>query len=439
MGRKKIQISRIADERNRQVTFTKRKFGLMKKAYELSVLCDCEIALIIFNSSNKLFQYASTDMDKVLLKYTEYSDPHESRTNSDIVDMLHKKEHKSCDSPDLLQDSYDSNKYSKISNTDAYGSAPALDHMAVNPQHLYQQPPLSYLPNSLLHAQHQMDQQKMLSLNGRHSVSPPSNSSSSPSQPANDSGMVSTGADTGSALSSTYTDLDSNKDSSKDNQQNGQRHAANNGQMTSIIGQNNAIGNGQATVTNGQANGSPQDVQEQLRRKSPMRSRPDLRVHIPASSHAPTLNPSLVGQSSLQNPYSQVLPTYGSDYMLGQPHLGDIGFNSPLLTSSAWPHPTPLHPLSVMKDEMSGMNGNGESTIKAEPGSPLNGSDEQVSPQSITHSGNSPIASNHLQSSFHPSFHHQHQSLHHQSQHLMELGCAKRPRLDHGVVPSWAS
>ncbi|KAK7068546.1 Myocyte-specific enhancer factor 2C, partial [Halocaridina rubra] len=69
-----------------EVTFTKRKFGLMKKAYELSVLCDCEIALIIFNSSNKLFQYASTDMDKVLLKYTEYNEPHESRTNNDIVE-----------------------------------------------------------------------------------------------------------------------------------------------------------------------------------------------------------------------------------------------------------------------------------------------------------------------------------------------------------------
>lgn len=69
------------------MTFTKRKFGLMKKAYELSVLCDCEIALIIFNSSNKLFQYASTDMDKVLLKYTEYNEPHESRTNSDIVEV----------------------------------------------------------------------------------------------------------------------------------------------------------------------------------------------------------------------------------------------------------------------------------------------------------------------------------------------------------------
>ena len=59
----------------------------MKKAYELSVLCDCEIALIIFNSTNRLFQYASTDMDKVLLKYTEYSEPHESRTNSDILEV----------------------------------------------------------------------------------------------------------------------------------------------------------------------------------------------------------------------------------------------------------------------------------------------------------------------------------------------------------------
>ncbi|NWI37151.1 MEF2B factor, partial [Picathartes gymnocephalus] len=91
MGRKKIQISRILDQRNRQVTFTKRKFGLMKKAYELSVLCDCEIALIIFNSTNRLFQYASSDMDRVLLKYTEYSEPHESRTNSDILETLKRK------------------------------------------------------------------------------------------------------------------------------------------------------------------------------------------------------------------------------------------------------------------------------------------------------------------------------------------------------------
>ena len=69
------------------MTFNKRKFGVMKKAYELSVLCDCEIALIIFSSSNKLYQYASTDMDKILLKYTEYNEPHESLTNKNIIDV----------------------------------------------------------------------------------------------------------------------------------------------------------------------------------------------------------------------------------------------------------------------------------------------------------------------------------------------------------------
>ncbi|XP_021695876.1 myocyte-specific enhancer factor 2 isoform X1 [Aedes aegypti] len=111
MGRKKIQISRITDERNRQVTFNKRKFGVMKKAYELSVLCDCEIALIIFSSTNKLYQYASTDMDKVLLKYTEYNEPHESLTNKNIIELQvnAQKENKngtmSPDSPEP-EDSY---------------------------------------------------------------------------------------------------------------------------------------------------------------------------------------------------------------------------------------------------------------------------------------------------------------------------------------------
>lgn len=76
----------------KKVTFNKRKFGVMKKAYELSVLCDCEIALIIFSSSNRLYQYASTDMDKVLLKYTEYNEPHESLTNKNIIEVSKNKQ-----------------------------------------------------------------------------------------------------------------------------------------------------------------------------------------------------------------------------------------------------------------------------------------------------------------------------------------------------------
>ncbi|OAF70529.1 hypothetical protein A3Q56_01717 [Intoshia linei] len=101
MGRKKIKISRIADERNRQVTFTKRKFGLMKKAYELSILCDCEVALIIFNSSGRLFQFSNDNINKVLMKYADSKEPQENRTNEDIVGMLSKKYNGS------ITDSYD--------------------------------------------------------------------------------------------------------------------------------------------------------------------------------------------------------------------------------------------------------------------------------------------------------------------------------------------
>jgi hypothetical protein len=71
MGRKKIQIQSIKDDRNRQVTFLKRKHGLMKKAYELSVLCNCEVALVILPSNNKMIQYSSSDMTTLMNQFNE--------------------------------------------------------------------------------------------------------------------------------------------------------------------------------------------------------------------------------------------------------------------------------------------------------------------------------------------------------------------------------
>lgn len=59
MGRKKVVLKRIEDKRRRQVTFTKRRSGLMKKASELSVLCDCEVALIVHSCSGKHYEFCS--------------------------------------------------------------------------------------------------------------------------------------------------------------------------------------------------------------------------------------------------------------------------------------------------------------------------------------------------------------------------------------------
>ena len=60
MGRGKVQLKRIENKINRQVTFSKRRSGLLKKAHEISVLCDAEVALIIFSTKGKLYEY-STD------------------------------------------------------------------------------------------------------------------------------------------------------------------------------------------------------------------------------------------------------------------------------------------------------------------------------------------------------------------------------------------
>ncbi|XP_061948845.1 MADS-box protein JOINTLESS-like isoform X4 [Populus nigra] len=68
MTRRKIQIKKIDDTMARQVTFSKRRRGLFKKAYELSTLCDAEIALMVFSASGKLYEYSNSSMVQVIEK-----------------------------------------------------------------------------------------------------------------------------------------------------------------------------------------------------------------------------------------------------------------------------------------------------------------------------------------------------------------------------------
>ncbi|XP_028963662.1 agamous-like MADS-box protein MADS3 [Malus sylvestris] len=73
MGRGRVELKRIENKINRQVTFSKRRNGLLKKAYELSVLCDAEVGLIIFSSRGKLYEFASAGMSKTLERYQRCS------------------------------------------------------------------------------------------------------------------------------------------------------------------------------------------------------------------------------------------------------------------------------------------------------------------------------------------------------------------------------
>lgn len=59
--RGKIEMKRIENVTSRQVTFSKRRNGLLKKAYELSVLCDAEVAVIIFSQKGRIHEFSSSE------------------------------------------------------------------------------------------------------------------------------------------------------------------------------------------------------------------------------------------------------------------------------------------------------------------------------------------------------------------------------------------
>ncbi|KAJ7669336.1 hypothetical protein DFH06DRAFT_1180667 [Mycena polygramma] len=88
MGRRKIEIQPITHERNRSVTFLKRKNGLFKKAYELGVLCSVDVAVIIFEERpghhHKLYQYCSTDIRDIVGRHVQYDGERETRGPADF-------------------------------------------------------------------------------------------------------------------------------------------------------------------------------------------------------------------------------------------------------------------------------------------------------------------------------------------------------------------
>ncbi|KAG8652846.1 MADS-box protein AGL42 isoform X1 [Manihot esculenta] len=72
MVRGKVQMKMIENATSRQVTFSKRRNGLLKKAYELSVLCDAEVSVLIFSQKGRLSEFSSNDMQKTIERYRKH-------------------------------------------------------------------------------------------------------------------------------------------------------------------------------------------------------------------------------------------------------------------------------------------------------------------------------------------------------------------------------
>ncbi|WOG90451.1 hypothetical protein DCAR_0209695 [Daucus carota subsp. sativus] len=89
MVRGKTQMRRIENATSRQVTFSKRRNGLLKKAFELSVLCDAEVALIIFSPRGKLHEFASSSMHETIERYRKHTKDVQSNNTPVVQNMQH--------------------------------------------------------------------------------------------------------------------------------------------------------------------------------------------------------------------------------------------------------------------------------------------------------------------------------------------------------------
>ncbi|KAH0847857.1 hypothetical protein HID58_091649 [Brassica napus] len=86
-SRQKIEMVKMKNENNLQVTFSKRRNGLFKKASELCTLCGVEIVVIVFSPGKKVFSFGHPNVDCVIDRFTNINPPHPRQyTNTQLSD-----------------------------------------------------------------------------------------------------------------------------------------------------------------------------------------------------------------------------------------------------------------------------------------------------------------------------------------------------------------
>ncbi|KAK1291518.1 Agamous-like MADS-box protein AGL62 [Acorus calamus] len=86
MGRRRIEIKRIEKAEARQVSFSKRRYGVFKKASELSILCSADVAIIVFSPGGKAFAFGHPSIESLVNRFLRQPTPNQAHLGPDVVE-----------------------------------------------------------------------------------------------------------------------------------------------------------------------------------------------------------------------------------------------------------------------------------------------------------------------------------------------------------------
>ncbi|KAI3508155.1 hypothetical protein L1887_23159 [Cichorium endivia] len=128
MGRRKLEIKRIENKSSRSVTFSKRRTGLIKKARHLSLLCDADVAVIVFSAGGKLYEFCNGSTNRYEKSCLEGEGMATKRDDKDI-ESINTSKFQTCE--ELLQ------KVDRLEETNTEELSEAVTHMTQLEQELH--------------------------------------------------------------------------------------------------------------------------------------------------------------------------------------------------------------------------------------------------------------------------------------------------------------
>ncbi|KAL8488961.1 hypothetical protein ACS0TY_025031 [Phlomoides rotata] len=97
LGRRRIEIKKIEKRSNLQVTFTKRRIGLFKKASELSLLCGAQIAILVQSPGGKIYSFGHPSVEDLINCFLTADVPPPQITDDEAVMRLAMEEWESLE------------------------------------------------------------------------------------------------------------------------------------------------------------------------------------------------------------------------------------------------------------------------------------------------------------------------------------------------------